>query len=278
MVRTNLSKLIPRAPGPESRGTVLVAVGFFLAALVMLEIGYSVDLVFNLYAAAASLFLFGALYLGLSEWLLKSTFARAYRYVRNPWGAAILVGYLAVHYLLYGFFLEKVLVGVYGFEAINVPATAYISSQLLGPPSIANAFLSVISFPSITLWFPPYFGVVLIPYGLFMGFLIGVLVVANLEIVHEISACPLGNRIRAAVFLPVAGVVSGASCCLSLPILLTVAVPATGALAYTAFASYFAFFAFPIVTAVALYANLYYTQNLIRSVPVPGKEAEAEVS
>lgn len=247
---------------------------FFTAAGILIWVAYGQHLIFNTFAAASSVVFFAATYLVLRQTVMKGAFERFARYVRRPVGAIIFVGYLALHYFLYGLFLERLLIGFYGDVPGGPPGGSplYLSTGLVYPEFPVGGFFSILSNPSVTLYISSNYGITLIPFSFFLGFLIAVLVIANIEVVSDVSICPASRRRRAYVVLPSLGIAVGSSCCLSLPVLVTLVIPAAGALSYTTAASYLAFFAFPVATAVALMLNLEHSRAILRQVtpPIPG--------
>jgi hypothetical protein len=263
MVRNHSSRLGAFLSRPENRPTLTTVGIFLLLSVVAILIAYRVPLSFNVYGAASAVFLFSALYVALREGPLRTAFERCWSYLHRPVGAAIFVSYLAIHYLLYGLFLEQLLLSTYGYAPINAGSSVFLSTGLVNPETPVNVLLSMISVPALNLWIAPDYGMSLVPFSLFMGFLIAVLVTANIETVVHAASCPRPKRWTALYVLPTLGVAAGASCCLSLPILLTLVIPTVGALTYTVLASYAAFFLFPAATAYALYLNLHRTRILL---------------
>ncbi len=243
--------------------TVLLFLG---ASVVLIAAAYRAPLVFNTYAAFSAVLFFAAGYIALRHGLWRTTFESCYGFVRRPLGAIIFVGYLVLHYFLYGLLLERVLEGYYGSvpsgNSAGVPV--FLSTGLVYPESPLGALLSILSNPSVTIYLSPDYGVTLIPFSFFFGFVIAVLVTANIEVVRAAAACPPSRRRRAYLVLPVVGVAAGSSCCLSLPVLVTLLIPAAGAITYTLGASYVAFFLFPLATAYALHLNLEHSREILR--------------
>lgn len=263
------------APGREKLLTIETIALFLAFTVVLLAVGYSAYyLAFNTYVCAAAVLFFAALFLALKGWPMKGAFDLYFDYVKKPVGAAAFGIYLALHYFLYGIFLEDLLVSIYGY-ASRPGSGIYLSGAIFYPATPVNALLSLIEVPSVNMWAPPSFGITLPPFSLFMGFTIAVLVTANIALVSRIANCPRRKRLTAYIALPAIGIITGSSCCLALPIVFTLAVPAAAVVTYTAVSSYAAFFAFPIGTAVALWLNLRHSQTILGRISASPDSADS---
>ncbi|MEM3267496.1 MAG: hypothetical protein QXR69_02275, partial [Conexivisphaerales archaeon] len=160
------------------------------------------------------------------------------------------------HILLYGFILEAILVSIYGSVTFSSP-TLFISSNLLYPISLANAVLGLAYNPNITLSIPPYFGAALTSFSFFMAIIIDMLILANVMKMGQIgNTCSIHKRARSYVAMPLIGIIAGASCCMSLPVLISIAVPAAATLTKSIWVYYMTYFLFPPLAVVVLKLNL----------------------
>ncbi|MEM0120364.1 MAG: hypothetical protein QW514_08875 [Thermoprotei archaeon] len=221
---------------------------------------------FNTWEGLGSLIFWYSLVYLIFRFPLRSTLPVFLRHLRSR--AGVLAGslYVAFHLLLYGFILEVILVRVYAPSFGGVPAAVWVNTNLVLPPNLENTLLGLTYSPSITLSIPPIFGAVLSLYSISAAFIIAVLVVANVGLIREVGSCSLGLKSRVYVGLPVLGVVLGASCCLSPPLLLALVAPVTAAVTYSLPAYYATYFTFPPLAILALYLNQRSVSRLVRRV------------
>lgn len=218
---------------------------------------------FNAWEAAGSLlFWYGTTYLAF-RFPLKQTFKLFARNIRGRLGLAAFTLYAAFHLLLYGFILEYIFVRAYAPGLQVYQPAAWINTNLVLPPTPTNTLLGLTYNPSITLIVPPFFGAVLSLYSIASATILGALVVANVGLIGEVGACGLALKSRTYVALPALGVVLGASCCLSPPILIALVAPVTAAVTYSLPAYYTTYFAFPPLAMLALYLNQRSLQRLV---------------
>ena len=178
-------------------------------------------------------------------------------YLRKTFGAGVFVSYLAIHLILYGFLLETILISVYGIGGFAVSPGFLLSTNAFSPPSLSNAILDVAYNPSIVVTVSPVFSAVLSLYSVSMALVISILVVVSIGMTKEIGElCTIGKKARSFVVLPALGVVFGASCCLSVAGLISLAVPAASLLTSVIWIYYVTYFIFPFVAVVLLYLNL----------------------
>lgn len=209
--------------------------------------------VFGAYSVA--LFYIGLLML-LGVTLLREPLAYILGARKRRTGLGVLLLYLPVHLIVYGLLLEELLASVYGYPGGVKAPEVYLSYSPVYPVNAINALLGLAVTPSISIALPPYLGIDLAAYSVAMALVIGVLVAGNVQVVMGLgSACSSRRKKATFIGLPALGLVSGASCCLSLPILLDLAVPAAGVVLLSSPASYIAYLVFPPATAVALAAN-----------------------
>ncbi len=195
---------------------------------------------------------------------LRSVFSVFLKYIVSWIGVLAASLYVVFHLLLYGFILEVIFVHLYAPSFGGVPAAVWVNTNLVLPPTPLNTLLGLSYNPSITLSAPPIFGAVLSLYSISSALIIAVLVVVNVGLVREVGSCPLGLKSRVYVGLPALGVVLGASCCLSPPILLALVAPATAVITYSLPAYYVTYFTFPPLAMLALYLNARSTAKIHR--------------
>lgn len=180
------------------------------------------------------------------------------RQVRTPFGAGVFSFYLAVHLFLYGFLLEAILSSIYGQPSLIVSPSIYVTVNVFTPPSLLNALLGLAYNPSITLILTPTIGATLSLYNIFVALVIGLLFIANIGRTKELGElCTMRNKASSFIALPVLGIVLGASCCLSVPVLITLLAPSAAVLASAVWLYYATYFLFPPFAAVVLSINLY---------------------
>lgn len=206
---------------------------------------------------ASFLFWYGVAFL-LLEYPLRSALLDFTRYIRTAFGAAVFLVYLVIHVFLYGFLLEGILVSVAGRELVSSAVGASLTTTVFTPPSAVNVVLALWYNPWITITIPPLLSAALSLYSLTIAVVIDILIVANIGRTRELGAvCSAGTRSRSMVALPALGIALGASCCLSVPLLVTVAVPSAAALASILWVYDATYFLFPPFAVVLLYLNLY---------------------
>lgn len=166
----------------------------------------------GLLAAFWLLFLYFVFYLLLGG--VFTSFVGVLR--RRVWARVLFPAYLAVHLVVYGYVLEKIIVLTSSRSLLTLGPQAYLMAiYYYRPHTIAEALASMTRNPGIFIILPPFYALVLGPFALFSAFLIGVLVV-----VHTDRLLRAAGRLRKAggsVVYPAMGLVGGASCCVSLP-------------------------------------------------------------
>lgn len=245
----------------DSRPTVVLAVA---QGIVLLGLGFALcyfgyvlgNIVFNPFEfLGAALFWFAVVYLLLVLPFreISSSFTV---YVRKPLGSLVFVCYLAIHLILYGFLLEAILSAAYGSAILAVSPTFFVTTNVFLPPSVPSALFDLVYNPSIVATAPPVFSAALSFYSIAVAIVIAVLVVASIGKTAEIGElCTRARRARSFVVFPALGIVFGASCCLSVAGLVSLAVPSATLLASVLWAYYVTFFLFPVVAMVLLYLN-----------------------
>jgi hypothetical protein len=185
------------------------------------------------------------------------------KYVRKPRGALIFASYLSVHLVLYGLLLEGLI--AYSFKVASVvnQFSANLASIPLYPVSLASILAGFGFNPSLDLFIPPVFVLALSFYTITLSLIIAVLVLTNIMKVLEIGKmCGIALKSRTLVALPALGVIGGAACCLSLPILISLTAPTAAIITNNTVVWYAAYFAFPSVTAVGLKYNMDSTMRI----------------
>lgn len=201
------------------------------------------------------LFWYGVVYL-LLTFPFRDAAESFLSYVRKPFGGGVFSGYLAVHLILYGFLLEAILTTVYGSRALAVLPAFLVSTNVFSPPSLLSTVFDLAYNPSIVVTVPPVFSAALSFYGISAALVIAVLVVASVGRTREIGElCSRGKRARSFVVLPALGIVFGASCCLSVAGLISLAVPSASSLTSVIWVYYVTYFLFPSAAIVLLYLN-----------------------
>lgn len=177
--------------------------------------------------------------------------------VRRPLGVGVFFGYLTVHLLLYGFLLDAVFAAAYGEATLAQGFAAVVSTNVFLPPSPVALFFDLTYNPAMVISFPPVFGVALTFYAVAVAVVIAVLVLANVERARRLGELRTRTRKARSYFVvPVVGIVLGASCCLSVAGVVTLAVPAAATITSIAWIYYLTYFFFPALAAVLLQLNL----------------------
>lgn len=234
-----------------------LAVSFFIGYL-----SYFQDVLspFNGSLTFASI-LFWAVLLGLCfSFPLRSSLRAFVTYIKTSRGVAVYVVYTSFHLLLYGIILETILASLYSsLGSAPIQAGLVISSQPLQPLSATTLVGNFFFNPNLAVLIPPAFEISLSLYSIVMAIIIGILVQVNVMKTIELrNECSLVRKSTAFIALPVIGVVGGASCCLSLPLFVTLlAAPAVSLASTSISAAYFlTYFLFPLGTAIVLKLNL----------------------
>ena len=235
------------------QAVVLLGLGFLLSSF-----GYVLgDISFNPFELlGAALFWFAVVYLLLALPFREAS--RIFIHQARKWlGSAVFVCYLAIHLVLYGFVLEAILSTVYGSAALAVTPSFLIATDVFSPPSVLNTLFDLAYNPSIVVTVPPIFSAALSFYSISVAIVIAVLVVASIWKTAEIGElCTRARRARSFFVFPALGIVFGASCCLSVAGLVSLAIPSATLLTSVLWIYYATFFLFPVVAMVLLYLNL----------------------
>jgi hypothetical protein len=247
-----------RVAGPGRRGPALSALAVACLGTVLVGLGYSLgDVPFNIdelvgpavFWVAAVFFTFAVPLRGAARIFSKA--------IRTPFGSAVFVLYVATHLLLYGFVFEAVSAAFYGVGSFATEAGLFVTTNLFSPPSVAGLTFDIAYNPIIVVGFPPVFSSALSFYSISVALVIAVLVVANVGRTNELREVRTAmGKARAFVVLPALGIVLGASCCLSVAGLVTLASPGASVLSSSPWIYYVTYFLFPCVAIALLYLNL----------------------
>jgi hypothetical protein len=206
---------------------------------------------------APGLFWYAASFL-LIAYPLREAFQIFRVYIRTAFGAGVFALYLALHIVLYGFMLESILVSFFDRPFVSASASVYVTTSVFAPTSLANAVLGLWFNPWITLTVPPLYSDALSFYSLTIAIIIAILIVANIGKTRELGKmCSTRVKSRSMVLFPALGIALGASCCLSVPILIAVAAPGAVALSSSLWLYDATYFFFPPFAVALLYLNLY---------------------
>ncbi|BBD71687.1 hypothetical protein HS1genome_0076 [Sulfodiicoccus acidiphilus] len=177
-------------------------------------------------------------------------------------GAGIFFGYLIVHYFVYSLVLEKIISSL--SVAPYLPASSFYAFLSATPFSgLLSPVFSLTLNPTGVLLIPPYFELDLSPFSIVMGLMIAVLVTASLTRIMEVR----GKMPAYYLLIPVGGVVTGASCCISLPFLIADFTPLSSAILLSPISGVvllIAYYALPLSTTIALAVHV---RLLFRVVP-----------
>ncbi len=180
-----------------------------------------------------------------------------YRGLRTRLGAAVFWPYLLVHLMVYGFLVEVILGSMYGFTSALSPSIT-VSTDAFMPASFISTLLDLVYNPSVAFTLPPVLSGELTFYAISIAVLVDVLLLANvLDTVELGRLCTLGRKARTYFLLPLVGLVLGASCCLSVPALISIAAPSATNNALFIWTYSATYYFFPPFAIVVLYLNLF---------------------
>lgn len=235
-----------------------LVLSFFFSYLSYLYENISFGL--NPYSALSSILFWISIVVLLVEFPLRQVSKLFERYVKSSRGLVIFILYMSLHLLVYGFILETIVTTMYpALVGFNVQPALSISATPLFPFSIQSVLGNFFLSPSIVIDVPPFLSASLSLYSIAMAVIIGILVETNIMKALEMKrSCSLGKRSTALVAVPLIGVIGGASCCLSLPIFISLIALPVSALASPSvvLGYYIAYFLFPPATAFALKLNM----------------------
>jgi hypothetical protein len=227
---------------------------------------------------APSLFWYAVAFL-LISYPLRGAFQVFRTYIRTVFGASIFALYLAVHIVLYGFMLESILVSVFDRPFVSGAASVYVTTSVFAPTSLQNALWALWFNPWITLTVPPLFDDALSFYSLTIAILIAILIVANIGRTRELGRmCSTRLKSRSMVIFPALGIALGASCCLSVPILIAVAAPSAAALSSSLWLYDATYFFFPPFAVALLYLNLYSVDKIAANMRLSDEKEDPNIN
>lgn len=261
----NLEKTnLPLRPALRTKSiAAIIFVILFASSFPLAYLAYSNLQLFTAVQGAAS-FLFWFSIVGLVFLYPLSYVVRLFtRYIKQPRGLLLFVSYTSVHLVLYGLILEGIIAYTFKTPSLVTQPSASIASVPLFPVSAASILAGFGFNPSVDLFIPPVFVLALSFYTISLSLVIAVLVLTNVMKVVEIGKlCGRALKSRSLVILPALGVVGGAACCLSLPILISLAAPTAAVITNNASIWYAAYFIFPAATAVGLKYNMDSTERI----------------
>lgn len=188
---------------------------------------------------------------------LRSVASLFVQYIRKLRGVLLFGSYMSVHLVLYGLILEGIIAYTFKIPSLVNQLTVNVASVPLYPVTLASILAGFGFNPSIDLFIPPFFVLAISFYTVSLSIIIAVLVLTNIMKVVEIGKmCGTALKSRTLVVLPALGVIGGAACCLSLPILISLAAPTAAVISGNAVVWYSAYFIFPSATAVGLKYNI----------------------
>ncbi len=217
------------------------------------------------YFASSVNLLFASLFSSFSFWLAisllvpKGFYHMVWREVNKTkayWISFAL--YLFFHVTLYGIFYNMILGGFLFF-----PYFGYGIGASVPPPLYLFVYWTSTS-PAFFTFIGPYESDVS-PYTIFLGIILALLIGANIEKILELRRLINERRrsLSALVAVPSLGIVSGTSCCLSLPsILIYIAAVSTGTFSSVVgilsspIFFFFTYFGLPVGSILLLFFNL----------------------
>jgi hypothetical protein len=194
-------------------------------------------------------------------------------YVQTPLGGTVFSLYLVTHLLLYGFLLEVIFSTIYGAPSPSPSPTVFLATNVFTPPSIASALLGLAYNPTITFILTPITNASLSLYSITFSIVIDILLVANICETRRLGKlCTKGKAASSYIVLPTLGLVLGASCCLSVPLLILFSLPSAAVLTSSVWLYYFSYFFFPPFAVALLTLNLCTTETISKNATSPDKK------
>lgn len=224
---------------------------------------------------APALFWYAVTFL-LIAYPLRDAWQVFVKYIKTSFGAGVFALYMALHVVLYGFMLESILVSFFDQPFVSAAANIYVTTSVFAPPSITNAALALWFNPWVTLTIPPLFDDALSFYSIDIAIIIAILIVANIGRSRELGRlCSKEMKSRSMLIFPALGIVLGASCCLSVPVLIVLAAPSAAALSSSLWIYDATYFFFPPFAVVLLYLNLRSIGKITQKVSVTADSGKA---
>ncbi|MCG3110093.1 hypothetical protein L3N51_02390 [Metallosphaera sp. J1] len=136
----------------------------------------------------------------------------------------VFTSYVVIHFLVYSIAIEKLLTEIYGqLFSISSPFLTISITPFSGDVALSLVY-NLIFNPSVVMGFPPNFYIELSMYAIVMGIVIAILVTATIVKVMELFG--RFRKMRTILLAPLLGVIGGGSCCISIPLILSSAIPA----------------------------------------------------
>ncbi|QKR00278.1 hypothetical protein GWK48_07720 [Metallosphaera tengchongensis] len=188
-----------------------------------------------------------AFWLGLGYLLMKYPLKNAISRVRSGGRTSfgVLILYLMAHYLAYSLLLSRL-------TDLPVEKTLGLTYAPMSTVDLQN-LLGILFSPSLSAgWGGIYVDLSL--FSILMGLVIGTLVTANLE---ELKYLRGAKREASLIGIPMAGIITGSTCCVSIATVVYYYVPLISlSLAVASILLNFTYFSLPIITAIFLWLNL----------------------
>lgn len=196
--------------------------------------------------------------LAVFQFPLRDSIEIIFNSYKRKIAVAILAVYLLIHYFVYSIALEALLLYLFSPSfSIGEFRIAFTFTPILNP-DFYSALITLTYNPVIYMIMPPYFGIVLSFYSIVLGLIIAFLVASN--ITRALEMFSLGKSFKYIAILPLFGVISGSTCCISIPYLVTIFLPSVALVFLASPFGYWTLFSLylvlPAVTAIALKLNL----------------------
>jgi hypothetical protein len=249
---------------------------FAILGVILSSLGYaSSSAPVNLDEIVGPVLFWYAVVMLLLAFPLREAAAACNRGLRTRLGAAVFWPYLLVHLLLYGFLVEVILGSIYGLTSTLSPSIV-VSTDTFMPASALSTLLNLAYNPSVAFALPPALSGELTAYAVSIAVLVDVLLLANVVTTVELGRlCTLGGKARSYFLMPMVGLVLGASCCLSIPALISITSPSANA--SSAFIGLYtdAYYLFPPFAVVVLFLNFWSVVKITNRVkPPPSQPGE----
>lgn len=165
---------------------------------------------------------------------------------------AIFISYLIAHYFAYSVIIIELLTYIYKPPPFysQTPLISIFNTPFGGSQTLVNLGLSIVLNPTVFVFIPPNIFIDLSLYSMAMGLYIAILVTSSL-----ISIIGTRKRLKYIAIVPTLGIVAGASCCLSVPVLLSVTFYSNGIISlpiYVWQTVFITYISLPLVTVMAL--------------------------
>lgn len=186
---------------------------------------------------------------------------------RLEWGGGKYYRITFLTYFVYHSLVYSVVLGLLepgGITALRFVGQIHVGYGFEVPPPVEFFPYWISQSPAFWIILGAYEADI-VPYTIFMGLLLGNLMGLNVSYINKLSSLRgKGGIARSFLLLPSLGIVSGASCCLALPTIvlytLALSIPsiASPILLVLSSPTYFNFvyYGLPILSVLALYANL----------------------